>query len=249
MKVDRMACAALLLLVGCAVTTQAAEPSSTFAPSPATAGAAVVLTGRWSFICCDRKYSARVDLFQTGDRLTGSLLDPDSNRTRGLEGTVSGHDVHITVSWEGPNRQDYVLVANADGSTLEGTLGGDRDPALGVDVHMIRIGSAPAPGAAAAVVLTGRWSLLCCDGKYRARVDLVQTGDRLTGGVLDPESNQIHGLEGTVSGHDVHITVSWQGPNRQDYVLVANADGSKLEGTLGGDRDRAFGVDVHMIRK
>src|SRR5215218_9824400 len=84
--------------------------------------------------------------------------------------------------------------------------------------------------------LSGKWDLVCCDGKYTGKVTLVQEGDKITGTYDDASQ-----IEGEIKGNTVTLRRRWA-TGAQDYTLEVSPDGKTLTGTFSGTRDASVGV-------
>jgi hypothetical protein len=87
--------------------------------------------------------------------------------------------------------------------------------------------------------LTGTWNEVCCSGKYRQSLELVQTQSQITGSWANGAS-----ITGSRSGNAVQLSDS----AGFKFALTLSADGKKIAGTLDGPRDTSVGNDIELTR-
>lgn len=97
--------------------------------------------------------------------------------------------------------------------------------------------------------ISGTWYMVCCNGKHRGEIQIVQTRGAITGRFRDLSGNDTGSLTGIIEGNRVSFTRVFDGRKRQTYSLILSSDGQSMKGALEGDRDRSVGVDVTCIRK
>lgn len=101
----------------------------------------------------------------------------------------------------------------------------------------------------ARVNVAGRWNWSVGGGKYRGKMELLQTPDgNLSGRFHDTSSSSKGTIAGTVIGNVVQFTRKWA-THEQFYNLTLNAEGTCLTGTLSGKRDTAAGHDFTANRE
>lgn len=108
------------------------------APDPSesrTVGSAV--SGKWSWTCCDQKYSGDLILQQDGARVTGLMLEPNGSSTA-MDGELDGSRLRLTRQMSCRDPQVYQLLLSSDGKVLEGAFSGCHDQKVGVEFKAAR---------------------------------------------------------------------------------------------------------------
>jgi hypothetical protein len=95
------------------------------------------VTGTWTSVCCDGKYTGIVVLNQVGTTITGTFNDVTVGTGGTLVGAIHGSHVEFKRTADGIN-QDYALTLSADGNTLTGGFTGTHDSTAGTDVQLTR---------------------------------------------------------------------------------------------------------------
>ena len=95
------------------------------------------VSGTWDFVCCSKKYTAKLTLVQTGNTISGYFGQTSNGTTGEIEGQLNGTSLTFRRRWSG-GTQDYTLTVSADGKTLTGSFSGDRDTSVGTEVKATR---------------------------------------------------------------------------------------------------------------
>ncbi|HEV7701659.1 MAG TPA: hypothetical protein VGO43_15620 [Pyrinomonadaceae bacterium] len=100
-------------------------------------GATTDVSGTWDLVCCSGRYTGKLTLTQSGNKIGGYFGETSNGSTGKVDGAINGTSLTFRRTWSG-GVQDYTLTLSSDGKTLTGSFNGTRDTSVGTEFRATR---------------------------------------------------------------------------------------------------------------